>query len=583
MKKIFHIILISLFSLTVISCAKEEEKKTEAPVIAEVYPVTTPTSDPSPNYTFSSTKAGTITYGGSCSSGTTTATSGRNTITFVTLSDGTYSDCTIIVTDSDGNASNTLEITSFIVNSTDTTAPTVTSVSPTDNSTDVSVSTAVAVTFSEAISTSTITTNTDNTTCSGSFQLSSNNFATCIQMSAAPSASNSDKTFSSTPADNLSRGTNYKLQITTSAKDTSSNSLADNYTTTNGFTTYGTGTIRGTVRYDNNTAADNVSMSFAKSGTIVDNITNFDNGTYVLDNLSLGRYTLTAAKINYIDATQSATLATDNQTVTANLILLSNTCSAGTVSGTITDAVSGNAVSGVSLSVRSGLNVTSGSTTGTTATTATNGTYTLSSMNAGGYTVQVSKTGYLTSYFNVNVCGNMSNQNIGISEELSSGTMRIVLSWPSGSTADDLDSHLEIPDNASSTFHVYYPSSKKIFYYAKNTYTCSSCSSDQLSDNVTLDRDDSNGAPGTETITITKVRSGTYSYSVLDYDNAGNASSTVLSTSGASVKVYYNNTTTTFNVPNSAGDLWRVFTFTTSGGLIASGNMSSASNSASVY
>ena len=63
MKNIFHIILISLFSLTVISCAKEEEKKTEAPVIAKVYPVTTPTSDPSPDYTFSSTEAGTITFG----------------------------------------------------------------------------------------------------------------------------------------------------------------------------------------------------------------------------------------------------------------------------------------------------------------------------------------------------------------------------------------------------------------------------------------------------------------------------------------------------------------------------------------
>ena len=63
MKNILHIILISLFSLTVISCAKEEEKKTEAPVIAEVYPVTTPTSDPSPDYTFSSTEAGTITFG----------------------------------------------------------------------------------------------------------------------------------------------------------------------------------------------------------------------------------------------------------------------------------------------------------------------------------------------------------------------------------------------------------------------------------------------------------------------------------------------------------------------------------------
>ena len=123
MNKVLYIILISLFSLTIFSCAKEEEKK--APVIAEVYPVTTPTSDPSPDYTFSSTKAGTITYGGSCSSGTTSATSGNNTITFLTLSDGTYSDCTIIVTDSDGNASNTLAITSFIVNTTtDTTRPT---------------------------------------------------------------------------------------------------------------------------------------------------------------------------------------------------------------------------------------------------------------------------------------------------------------------------------------------------------------------------------------------------------------------------------------------------------------------------
>ena len=71
MNKVLYIILISLFSLTVISCAKEEEKKTEAPVIAEVTFVTTPTNDSTPNYTFSSDEAGTITYGGSCSSSTT--------------------------------------------------------------------------------------------------------------------------------------------------------------------------------------------------------------------------------------------------------------------------------------------------------------------------------------------------------------------------------------------------------------------------------------------------------------------------------------------------------------------------------
>ena len=91
MNKVLYIILISLFSVILTSCADKEEKK-EAPVLTEVYPVTTPTDDPSPDYTFSSTKAGTITYGGSCSSETTSATIGNNTITFLTLSAGTYSD-----------------------------------------------------------------------------------------------------------------------------------------------------------------------------------------------------------------------------------------------------------------------------------------------------------------------------------------------------------------------------------------------------------------------------------------------------------------------------------------------------------
>jgi len=68
-------------------------------ILKEVTAVETPTTDTTPNYTFSSTKAGTITYGGSCSSSTTVAVAGNNTITLNTLSDGTYSDCTITVTD----------------------------------------------------------------------------------------------------------------------------------------------------------------------------------------------------------------------------------------------------------------------------------------------------------------------------------------------------------------------------------------------------------------------------------------------------------------------------------------------------
>ncbi len=128
MKKFLFVFLISCFSLTIFSCSDEKEEysatgttdnttttDTTAPVIAEVTAVTTPTTDSTPNYTFSSSETGTITYGGSCSSSTTSAISGNNTITFISLSEGTYSNCTIIVKDSAGNASNTLEITSFTV------------------------------------------------------------------------------------------------------------------------------------------------------------------------------------------------------------------------------------------------------------------------------------------------------------------------------------------------------------------------------------------------------------------------------------------------------------------------------------
>jgi len=92
MKKILYITLISCIGLTImISCTAKEETSsssttdttdTTAPVIAEVTAVTTPTTDTTPAYTFSSTEAGTITYGGSCTSSTTSASSGLAITTF---------------------------------------------------------------------------------------------------------------------------------------------------------------------------------------------------------------------------------------------------------------------------------------------------------------------------------------------------------------------------------------------------------------------------------------------------------------------------------------------------------------------
>ena len=97
------------------------------PTIAEVTPVSTPGSDTTPNYTFSSTEIGTIVYGGDCSSSTTLATSGNNTIIFDALAGGAHSNCTVTLTDASSNASNLLAVTAFTI---DTTAPVVTQVTP---------------------------------------------------------------------------------------------------------------------------------------------------------------------------------------------------------------------------------------------------------------------------------------------------------------------------------------------------------------------------------------------------------------------------------------------------------------------
>jgi uncharacterized delta-60 repeat protein len=96
---------------------------TTPPTISQVTPVTTPSNDTTPSYTFTTNEAGTITYGGSCSSATTTATVGSNTVTFNTLPAGTYSTCTIRVTDAATNVSNILNIPSFTIDTTPDAAP----------------------------------------------------------------------------------------------------------------------------------------------------------------------------------------------------------------------------------------------------------------------------------------------------------------------------------------------------------------------------------------------------------------------------------------------------------------------------
>ena len=128
MKKILVIFIIFFVSLVIISCSggtddslnssTSSDTDTTAPILSEVTAVTTPTNDTTPNYTFSSTEEGTITYGGSCTSSTTSASSGNNAITFNTLSNGIYDNCTVMVTDNASNSSSNLSVSTFTVDNT---------------------------------------------------------------------------------------------------------------------------------------------------------------------------------------------------------------------------------------------------------------------------------------------------------------------------------------------------------------------------------------------------------------------------------------------------------------------------------
>jgi hypothetical protein len=170
--------------------------------------------------------------------------------------------------------------------------------------------------------------------------------------------------------------------------------------------------------------------------------------------------------------------------------------------------------------------------------------------------------------------------------------MRIILRWPKTNpvTAIDLDAHLSIPDNDSTgTFHLWNgaQSGKDYYIYGAN-------------DNVTIDKDHNSGTgspPGDETITITKVRSGTYSFSVHNYTDMDNDTNdccpnykTNLLRSNAKVKVFYNDEGTLvrerFYAPNREGTLWRVFTFDSSGsgsGFTRVDNMSYENTRTNIY
>ena len=368
MNKVLYIILISLFSLTIISCSSSDDSAatssdntttatnddttsnddstsdnsttttdnsstttdTTAPVIAEVTVVTTPTNDSTPNYTFSSDEAGTITYGGSCSSDNTTATTGNNTITLVSLSEDTYSNCTIIVTDSAGNVSNTLTITSFIVDTTSATLVEVTAVTTPDNDTTpdytFSSSEAGTITYGGSCSSSTTSATTDNNTIT-LVSLSEDTYSDCTITVTDNSSNSVTLNISSFVIDTTAPVIEEVTAVTSPDNDTT-----PNYTFSSdeaGTITYGGSCSSSTTSAttDNNT----VTFNTLEYGT-------YDNCTItVTDNSSNVSNTLTLTSFNVLDQMGGSMQGVELSLSTA-VTTLAGTGSYGSTNGTGTSA-----------------------------------------------------------------------------------------------------------------------------------------------------------------------------------------------------------------------------------------------------
>jgi len=293
-----------------------------------------------------------------------------------------------------------------------------------------------------------------------------------------------------------------------------------------------------------------VSVEVLLQGSVVATGTTGGDGSYLIPVSSGSGYTLRYTLTGFLTVTYEGVVVESVGTTTLEAVLqIDNShLGAGNVSGRVVNSLTVQGVNGLTINLRAGINATSGSIVATTSTSSIGGvvgSYAFSSLPAGNYTGEVSGTGYITGYFTILCVGDATtpNQNTNVTPVLPSGETRIVLTW--GATPSDLDSHLTGPTTGGSRFHV---------YFGNSTY------SEGGTSYADLDVDDTSSF-GPETTTIHVQITGVYRFSVHNWSNSGQSGSTVLSNSGAQVRVYRSSgLVATFNVPlGQTGTLWTVF------------------------
>lgn len=271
-------------------------------------------------------------------------------------------------------------------------------------------------------------------------------------------------------------------------------------------------------------------------------------GGFSLTGLPAGTYTLHVDAEDHIGIVTTEALEEDTQSYTELFLMIPETRSVrrgetGSLSAQVTNALSGEAVDGAQVTLRSGWNNQSGRSVGT-AQTDGSGSFYIGDLAYGYYTAETSSQDFMTAYHNVAVLPNdyTSEWSLPMSPVLGAGETRIVLTW--NEHPWDLDSHL-----VSEEFHVYF--ADRDGYDSLGRHRA----------NLDLDDTDSYGP---ETVTIYQGVDGVYTYSVFDYTNGSyesGSSSSALSASGATVRVYQGSgLAAEYHVPTGAyGYTWTVF------------------------
>lgn len=258
--------------------------------------------------------------------------------------------------------------------------------------------------------------------------------------------------------------------------------------------------------------------------SLVTGATSFSNTPdYTIMGIDAGTWKVKFTATNYTNVEAIVNIQANGTTNLDIVTFVPSSSANAAVSGVIRSAMTNLPISGgLTVRLRSGLNAQTGDYVANipSITIGTDGTYAIPNVPPGNYTLEISGTGYMTTYRTVVSSGANTppNQDVLISPTLGADEIRIVLSW--GASPRDVDSHLEF---GNSTCLV---DGKKcqVVYNDKN----------KLGGDLTLDIDDVDGY-GPETVT---VKGSSYSQSRLGYILYNYTNESSLSVSQSIVRVF---------------------------------------------